>query len=80
METVDGMPTPSPFSVKTQCSDDALMPSGKGVAKSETMCTVAVQFQPTQAVSYTGTLTIFDNLEPSEMQTVEMTGTGKAAK
>jgi hypothetical protein len=47
-ETVDGMPTPSPFSVTTQCSDDDLMPSGKGVAKSETMCTVAVQFMPTQ--------------------------------
>ena len=56
------------------------MPRGKGVAKSETTCQVAVQFEPTQAVSYSGTLTIIDNLEPSEMQTVQMTGTGKAPK
>ena len=80
MESVDGMPTPSPFSVTTQCDDDNLMPSGKGIPKSETMCTIAVQFKPTEAVSYSGTLTISDNLEPSEMQTVQMTGKGKATK
>jgi hypothetical protein len=56
------------------------MPNGKGVPKSETRREVAVQFKPTQAVAYAGTLTIFDNLEPGEMQTVEMTGKGKAAK
>jgi uncharacterized protein involved in propanediol utilization len=56
------------------------MPKGKGIPKSETLCKVAVQFEPTQAVSYSGTLTIFDNLEPSEMQTIKMTGKGKAAK
>jgi hypothetical protein len=80
MEGTAGMPTPSPFSVKTQCSDDNLQPGGKGVPKSETFCEVAVQFEPTQAVSYSGTLTIFDNLGPSEMQTVQMTGKGKAVK
>jgi hypothetical protein len=80
MENVDGMPTPSPFSVTTQCYDDNLMPSGKGVPKTETLCKISVQFKPTEAVSYSGTLTIHDNLEPSEMQTVQMTGKGKAAK
>ena len=43
----------------------------------ETFCDVSVQFKPTQAVSYSGTLTIKDNLEPSEMQTVQMTGKGR---
>ena len=74
------MPIPSPFSVTTQCANDELMPGGKGVPKSSTMCKVAVQFMPTEAVAYSGTLTIFDNLEPSEMQTVQMTGKGEAAK
>lgn len=78
-ETTSGMPTPSPFSVTTQCDDD-LMPHGKGVAKSETMCKVAVQFMPTEAVSYSGTLTIYDNLESGDMQTVRMTGKGTPAK
>ena len=77
METVDGMPTPSPFSLTTQCDDDNLMPSGKGVPKSETMCKIAVQFKPTEVVSYSGTLMIFDNLQPSEMETVQITGKGK---
>ena len=70
--------TPSPFSASSSCGE--LMPQGKGVPKTETMCKVTVQFKPTQAVSYSGTLTITDNLEPSEMQTVQMTGTGKTAK
>ena len=78
MESASG--TPSPFSVSTQCSDVELQPGRKGVPKTDTFCEVAVQFAPTQAVSYTGTLTISDNLEPSEMQTVQMKGKGKAAK
>jgi len=41
------------------------------------MCKVAVEFESTQPVSYSGTLTIFDNLEPSEMQTVQMSRKGK---
>jgi hypothetical protein len=80
MERVDGAPMPSPFSVTTRCDDYNLMPSGKGVPKSETMCKIAVQFEPTRAVSYSGTLMILDNLEPSEMHTVQMTGKGKPAK
>lgn len=71
---------PSPFSLTMLCVDDNLMPGGKGVPKSETMCTAKVQFQPTQAVSYSGALTIFDNLEPSGMQTIQLTGKGKAPK
>jgi len=80
IEDTSGMPAPSPFSVTMQCADDDLMPGGKGVPKSATMCKVAVQFKPVQTVSYSGTLTILDNLEPSEMQTVHMTGKGNAAK
>jgi len=80
METVAGTPTPSPFSVNTQCTDDDLQPGGKAVPKNETSCEVSVQFEPTQAVSYSGTLTIIDNLEPSGMQTVKLSGRGKAAK
>ena len=79
-ESETGTPTPSPFSISTQCADVELQPGGKGVPKSETFCNVAVQFEPTQAVSYTGTLTISDNLEPAEMQTVQLSGKGKAAK
>ena len=75
-----GTPTPSPFSISTQCSDVELQPGGKGVPKSETFCEVTVQFEPTEAVSYTGTLTISDNLAPAEMQTVQLSGKGKAAK
>jgi len=78
-ESEIGTPAPSPFSVSTQCSEE-LQPGGKGVPKNETFCNVAVQFKPTQAVSYTGTLTISDNLAPTEMQTVQMSGKGKAAK
>ena len=80
MESTNGTPMPSPFSVTTQCSEDDLRPKGKGVPASKTSCEVAVQFAPTQAVSYSGTLTIFDNLEPGGMQTVQMTGKGRAAK
>ena len=72
--------TPSPFSVTTQCSNDELMPGGKGVPKNETMCVAKVQFLPTQAMSYSGTITIADDLAPNEMQTVQITGTGKPAK
>ena len=78
METTSGTPAPSPFSASSSCGE--LTPSGKGVAKTETMCKVTVQFKPTQAVSYSGTLTIIDNLEPTEMQTVQMTGKGTASK
>jgi hypothetical protein len=80
MEDTSGMPAPSPFSVTMQCADEELMPGGKGVPKSATTCKVAVQFKPMQAVSYSGTLTIVDNLEPNEMQTVQITGKGKAPK
>ena len=80
MESTSGSPIPSPFSVTTQCSNDELRPSGKGVPTGETFCNVSVQFKPTQAVSYSGMLTIFDNLEPSEMQAVPLSGKGKAAK
>ena len=48
-ESISGMPTPSPFSVTTKCIDKELRPGGKGVPASETFCTVAVQFEPTQA-------------------------------
>ena len=68
------------FRSRPNANDDNLMPRGKGVPKSETMCKIAVQFKPTDAVSYSGTLMISDNLEPSEMQTVHITGKGKAAK
>jgi len=58
----------------------AQIPHETGVPKSETTCKVAVQFKPTQPVAYSGTLTITDNLEPSGMQAVHLTGNGKAAK
>lgn len=80
MESVSGSPAPSPFSVTTPCSNDELQPGGKGVPVNETFCEVGVQFKPTEAVSYTGTLTIFDNLEGSGMQTISLSGKGKAAK
>jgi hypothetical protein len=79
-EIETGVPTPSPFSVTTQCTDDNLQPGGKGVPKSETFCEIAVQFEPIQAASYKGTLTILDNLKPNEKQAVQLKGKGKVAK
>jgi hypothetical protein len=61
--------TPSVFEVQTQCADDDLAP--------KTSCKIAVKFTPTDPIKYTGTLTIFDNLEPNLMQTVKLTGKGK---
>jgi len=79
-ETAGGTPTPSPFSVTTQCAHLALKPAGKGVPKNETLCDVSIQFEPTQAVSYAGILTVADNLAPSGQQTIQLTGKGKASK
>jgi hypothetical protein len=76
MESVAG----SPFSVRTECVDNDLQPKGKGVPASATSCEVAVQFEPTDAVSYKGTLMIIDNLEPTGMQTVQLAGKGRASK
>jgi hypothetical protein len=77
-ESETGMPTPDPFSVTTECSSDPLEPSGTGVSKTKTFCKAAVKFEPTEAVSYTGALTIFDNLEPSGKQTISLTGKGSS--
>jgi len=64
--------TPSVFEVQTQCADDNLAPKAS--------CTIAVKFTPTDPIKYTGTMTIIDNLEPSLMQTVKLTGEGKTPK
>ena len=61
--------TPSVFEVQTQCADDNLGPKAS--------CKIAVKFTPTDAIKYTGTMTIFDNLAPNLMQTVKLTGKGK---
>jgi hypothetical protein len=62
-ESVDGMPTPSPFSVTTQCSDDDLMPSGRRQERDDVHGRSSDHADA--GVSYSGTLTILDNLEPA---------------
>ncbi|HUO05413.1 MAG TPA: hypothetical protein VMU16_09470 [Candidatus Binataceae bacterium] len=85
MESATSSPNPSPFTVSQCAPDIQLDPKGKGVAAGT--CTVTVKFAPTQAVKYAGTLQIYDNVDPSLvkkypplMQTVTMSGTGKAPK
>jgi hypothetical protein len=79
-ETITGSSAPSPFSLLKQCSDQVLPPRGKGVQPSATRCTVTVQFAPTEAISYSGSLNIFDASEPNAVQTIPLTGKGKASK
>ncbi|HYL60664.1 MAG TPA: hypothetical protein VEU51_17495, partial [Candidatus Acidoferrales bacterium] len=64
--------TPSVFQVQTQCTDDNLQPQAS--------CQISVKFTPTDPIKYTGTMTIIDNLEPSQMQTVKLSGKGAAPK
>jgi len=68
----------SPFSVTQACDDDDLGPKSKGVKAGN--CEVGVTFAPTEAIKYTGTLMIIDNLEPSFENSVKLEGTGKAPK
>ena len=43
-------------------------------------CEVSVTFAPTEAIRYSDTLMINDNLEPNFAQTVTLMGVGKALK
>jgi hypothetical protein len=79
-ETLTGSSAPSPFSLLKQCSDQVLPPKGKGVQPSATRCTVTVQFAPTEAISYSGSLNIFDASQPNAVQTISLAGKGKASK
>ncbi|HYL57485.1 MAG TPA: LamG-like jellyroll fold domain-containing protein [Candidatus Acidoferrales bacterium] len=74
-ETENGSPSPDPFSVSMQCFEDVLLPKGKGVKAN--ICLVGVTFKPSQATTYTGAMTIFDNLSGSGMQSVPIGGKGK---
>jgi hypothetical protein len=79
-ETITGSSAPSPFSLLKQCSDQVLPPKGKGVRPSDTRCTVTVQFAPTEAISYSGSLNIFDASQPNAVQTIPLAGKGAASK
>jgi hypothetical protein len=68
----------SPFSLTQACNDEDLGPKAKGVAPGT--CEVSVTFNPTEAIKYTGTMKIKDNLEPSGGQDVKLEGSGKAPK
>ncbi|MGH7813641.1 MAG: Ig-like domain-containing protein [Candidatus Binataceae bacterium] len=76
--------TPDAFAVTMNCQQQ-LGPKSKGVAPGT--CIVEVTFTPSAAMKYTGNLVVYDNVDPSQvkkypplMQTVPMTGTGKAPK
>jgi hypothetical protein len=85
MEQVSTTANPSPFTV-TQCApDDQLDPKSKG--QSAGSCTAMVTFAPTAAGKFSGTLDIFDNVDPSLSkkypnfeQHVPITGEGKMPK
>jgi sugar lactone lactonase YvrE len=64
--------TPSVFKVQTQCTNDDLAPQAS--------CQIAVKFTPTDPIKYTGTMTIIDNLGPSLMQAVKLSGKGQTPK
>jgi hypothetical protein len=68
----------SAFTVEEACTCDQLMPKMKHVKPGS--CKVELQFAPTEAMKYSGTLMIMDNLSPGGIQTVKLSGTGKAAK
>jgi Abnormal spindle-like microcephaly-assoc'd, ASPM-SPD-2-Hydin len=68
----------SPFSLTQTCDGQDLNPSAKGVKAGS--CKVTVTFTPTEAMKYSGTLMIIDNLEPDMGQSVELKGTGKNKK
>jgi hypothetical protein len=68
----------SPFSITEACDDDDLGPKSKGVKAGN--CEVGVTFAPTEAIKYTGTLMIDDNLEPTFEKSVKLEGTGKEPK
>jgi Pro-kumamolisin, activation domain/Bacterial Ig-like domain (group 1)/Bacterial Ig-like domain (group 3)/Cep192 domain 4 len=69
--------TPDAFMVTQDCNQE-LGPKSKGVKPG--MCEVTVTFTPAAAQAYSGTLTIYDNLEPSESQQVPMKGKGRQPK
>jgi hypothetical protein len=79
VESASSPDAPSPFSVTMDCPpDDQLVPGAKGQKPGK--CQVFVEFAPQAAQAFTGTLSIFDNLEPNLVQTVPLTGKGKAPK
>ncbi len=76
--------TPSAFAITTSC-EEQLAPGAKGVRPGT--CNVQVKFTPGAAMKFSGSLKIMDNVDPSLakkypplVQTVPMTGAGKAAK
>ena len=68
----------SPFSITESCDDKDLGPKSKGMPAGS--CTVGVTFTPAEAIKYTGTLMIEDNLESSPSTSVKLEGTGKTPK
>jgi hypothetical protein len=68
----------NPFTVTQDCDDKDLGPKSKGVAAGS--CEVSVQFTPTAAMKYNGTLVIDTNLEPIADRSVKLEGSGKAPK
>ena len=68
----------NPFTVTQDCDDKDLGPKSKGVAAGS--CEVSVEFAPTAAMKYSGTLVIDTNLEPMPDRSVKLEGSGKEPK
>jgi len=68
----------NPFTVTQDCDDKDLGPKSKGVAAGS--CEVSVEFTPTAAMKYSGTLVIDTNLEPMPDRSVKLEGSGKEPK
>ena len=67
--------TRNAFAVSTSCENDDLIPKARHQRAGS--CTVLVSFTPTEAIRYSGNLTIVDNLEPSFSQVVPLAGRGR---
>jgi outer membrane protein assembly factor BamB len=68
----------SPFSLAYTCTNKELAPRSRGKAPGS--CEVSVTFTPAEAVRYSGSLIIKDNLEPGFGQSVSLAGSGRARK
>ena len=68
----------NPFTLTQECNDDDLGPKSKGVAPGS--CEVSVEFAPTAAMKYSGTLTIDTNLQVGDDKSVKLEGSGKEPK
>jgi outer membrane protein assembly factor BamB len=67
-----------PFSLSQTCTGKELAPRSKSAMAGN--CEISVTFAPTEAIEYSDSFSIKDNLEPNFGQTIKLMGVGKAPK